>query len=143
MPLSFRFASLSWTILLAWPSYFAMRHPHPKMVPRFISGHFMFSCGHSFFAKPHISVAIPTLHKSRMCSMFSVAPHSVHKPLLWKPSILNHTSPIMGVLCIALYSSRRQIWKHVAESSRLAFLMVFATVRKLRLLCEAYVLEYN
>ena len=91
----------------SWSPVLATRHPHPRMVPISMSGHWMSLCGHISFAMFQMAFAGPALQFSSMCSIFSVLLHGVHSPLSWNPWILNHTSPTIGVLWIALY---RNCW---------------------------------
>lgn len=49
--------------------------PHPRMVPRLISGHRLFAWGHVSLARVHMWEDIPDLHCVRMCAIDSVIWH--------------------------------------------------------------------
>ena len=106
-PLCFTEGPVFWLFLLSWLASAVLRHKHPSIVPRLISGHRMSVCGHMFFAWFQTVEAWPTSHYRSVCFMFSIVAHGLHIPLWWKSWMLNHTSPIIGVLWIAL---NRNIW---------------------------------
>src|ERR1700677_2331864 len=93
--------------LPSWLPSCASMHAHPRMIPMVMFGHRILSCGHSFFASSHTMVTGGSLHVSMMWLMFSNVPQVLHSPLLSKTWMLDHLSPIIGVLCIAL---KRNCW---------------------------------
>lgn len=55
----------------------AVRQPHPMIDPRFMSGHWSASYGHSSFVWSHTCAVWPALHVVNTCSMSSVVLHGV------------------------------------------------------------------
>lgn len=80
----------------------ADRFPHPRMVPRDISGHLYCSWFHASFVHLQIAVVVLWVHPISMCSMDSVILQLLQTPLSSKPCMRNQISPTIGVLCRAL-----------------------------------------
>ena len=73
------------------------------MVPRFISGHGMFSCGHRSCASDQISRLDCVWHCVSIWDIDSVVLQAVQVSRSSYPGMFNQYSPTMWVLCIVLY----------------------------------------
>lgn len=81
--------------------------PHPSIIPRFISGQWMFVWGHNPFARSHIRLTTHSLQEISIWSIVSVLWHKGHWALSSNPGMLVQYSLIFCVLCIVLY---RNCW---------------------------------
>ncbi len=89
-----------WTALLmaCWTD----RPPHPRIVPRSISGHGMFLWGHVSLARLHICLTGRHRQWISMWSIDSVVPHVAQNCLSATACIWDQKSPILKTSCIAL-----------------------------------------
>ncbi len=83
------------------------KQPTPRIKPRFICGHFVGSCGQRYLARSQIRLTGVAWQDIMMCDINSVVLHMLHVPLCSWFQMLNHTLPIIWVLCIDL---KRNCW---------------------------------
>src|SRR6266702_2347819 len=83
------------------------KQPTPRIKPRFICGHFVGSCGQRYLARSQIRLTGVARQDVMICDIDSVVLHMLHVPLCSWFQMLNHTLPIIWVLCIDL---KRNCW---------------------------------
>ena len=71
--------------------------PHPRMMPRDISGKGMLSCGHNCLASCHILWTAGVLHCVSMCSIVSVTWQVLHSRRFSCPLTFCQKVPTFGV----------------------------------------------
>ena len=96
-----------WLVLSCQDGGSSLTLPHPSIIPRFISGQWMFVWGHNPFARSHIRLTTHSLQEISIWSIVSVLWHKGHWALSSNPGMLVQYSLIFCMLCIVLY---RNCW---------------------------------
>ena len=91
-------------VLLRWCSsavhVLTSSSPHPIIVHRVISGHVSSPCGHTPFARDHISLIVGCMHSVSMWFIVSSSSQVLQVALWSYPSTFSQKRPIFCIPCI-------------------------------------------